>query len=65
PKESPTNSFIEIPDYHSACVVATHEGTPLHKLKPGPKNIVGECVQLNPGPLDRYKNALKQFVDCL
>ncbi|NES24106.1 MAG: AAA family ATPase [Symploca sp. SIO3E6] len=65
PKELPSNSFIEIPDYHSACVVATHKGTPLHKLKPGPKYIKGERVQLNPGPLDRYKDALKQFVDCL
>jgi len=65
PKESPSNSFIEIPDYHSACVVAAHSGTPLHKLKPGPKNIVGERVQLNSGPLERYKEALKEFVDCL
>lgn len=62
---SPSNSFIEIPDYHSACVVAATTGTPLHKLTPGPKNIVGERVQLNPGPLDRYRDALAQFVNCL
>jgi cellulose biosynthesis protein BcsQ len=65
PKESPGNSFINIPDYHSVCVVASHGGTPLHKVKPGPKNIVGERVQLNPGPLEKYKNALEELVNCL
>jgi cellulose biosynthesis protein BcsQ len=61
----PSNSFIEIPDYHSACVVSATTGTPLHKLTPGPKNIVGERVQLNPEPLKRYRDALEQFVNCL
>ncbi len=65
PKESPSNSFIEIPDYHSACVFASHTGTPLHEIKPGPKKIADERVQLNPKPLDRYREALEQFVDCL
>ena len=65
PKESPSNTFIEIPDYHSACVVAATTGTPLHKLKPGPKKIAGERVQLNPEPLKRYGDALEQFVNCL
>lgn len=65
PKDIPSKSFIEIPDYHSACVVASTTGTPLHKLKPGPKNIAGERVQLNPGPLDKYREALENFVNCL
>ncbi len=65
PKDSPSNTFIEIPDYHSACVIATTTGKPLHKLKAGPHNIVGERVQLNQDPLDRYRAALTQFVDCL
>lgn len=65
PKDSPSSNFIEIPDYHSACVVAATTGTPLHKLQPGPKMIVGERVQLNPEPLQRYSNALEQFVNCL
>lgn len=65
PKESPSKSFISIPDYHSACVVAAHTGTPLHKLKPGPKMIVEERVQLNKDPLDRYRKALEEFVNCL
>jgi cellulose biosynthesis protein BcsQ len=65
PKETPSRNFLEIPDYHSACVVASMTGTPLHKLRPGPQNLAGERVQVNPGPLERYKNALNKFVDTL
>jgi cellulose biosynthesis protein BcsQ len=65
PKNSPSNTFMEIPDYHSACVIATTTGKPLHKLKAGPHNIVGERVQLNKDPLDNYRAALTQFVNCL
>jgi cellulose biosynthesis protein BcsQ len=65
PKEIPSKNFIQIPDYHSACVVSGTTGTPLHKLKAGPKQIAGERVQLNPEPLDRYREALGKFVDCL
>jgi hypothetical protein len=65
PKESPSNSFIEIPNYHSACVVAATTGTPLHKLKPGPNYIAGERVQLNAESLQSYRDALEQFVNCL
>jgi cellulose biosynthesis protein BcsQ len=61
PKELPSNSFISIPDYHSACVVAANTGTPLHKLKPG---LVEERM-LNKDPLDRYRKALEEFVNCL
>ena len=63
--------FIEVPDYrsaadyHSACIVASTTGTPIHKIKPGPKIIGGERVQLNKEPLDKYRNALEQFVNCL
>jgi hypothetical protein len=64
PKEIPSEGFIEIPDYHSACVIVTTTGTPLHKLKPGPKYLRGKQVQLNPEPLRRYKEALEKFVDC-
>lgn len=63
-KELPSRSFIEIPDYHSACVVATLTGTPLHKLKAGPRILEGERVQLNKEPLNKYRDALKNFVNC-
>lgn len=65
PKERPSQSFIEVPDYHSASVVAAMTGTPLHKLTPGPKEIGGERIQINPGPLEKYRSALEKVVDRL
>ena len=65
PRTVPSKSFLEIPDYHSACVVASMTGTPLHKLKAGPTMLAGERVQINPAPLARYKKALSEFVDRL
>lgn len=64
-KAAPSKAFIDVPDYHSACIVAANTGTPLHKIKAGPKMVVGERVQLNPEPLNRYKEALREFVDSL
>jgi cellulose biosynthesis protein BcsQ len=69
PKDLPSSNFIGIPDYHSACVVSATNGTPLYKLKPGPKTIDGAKdgvrVQLNPEPLQRYRKAMEQLVDYL
>ena len=65
PKEIPSERFIEIPDYHSACVFMTTEGVPLYNLQPGPKEFRGKRVQLNREPLERYRKALAQFVDYL
>lgn len=65
PKEVPSKSFVEIPDYHSACIVASMTGTPLHRLTAGPKDVAGQRVQINPEPLSRYKSALNSFVDHL
>lgn len=65
PKEKPSSAFVEVPDYHSACVFSATTGTPLHLVKPGPKNLDGERVQLNQEPLDRYRASLKAFVDRL
>jgi cellulose biosynthesis protein BcsQ len=65
PRNSPSDSFIEIPDYHSACIVASMTGTPLHKLRAGPRQLAGERVQINEQPLVRYKKALNSFVDTL
>ncbi len=49
PKELPSERLIEIPDYHSACVVMTVKGIPLDSLHPGP-NVVHGRLQLNSGP---------------
>jgi len=65
PKQKPSESFIEVPDYHSACVVAAMTGTPLHKLTAGPKELGGERIQINPGPLKKYREALESVVVCL
>lgn len=65
PKQTPSEGFINVPDYHSACVVASLKGTPLHRLTPGPKALVGERIQLNKDPLDRYRKTLEEFVSRL
>ncbi len=65
PKTVPSQNFIDIPDYHNACVVATTTGTPLRHLKAGPHTIFAERVQINQTPLDNYRKALTEFVSCL
>ena len=65
PKASPSEKLIEIPDYHSACVVMTVKGIPLDSLHPGRNMVHGEPVQLNPQPLEGYRNALTEFVSYL
>ena len=65
PKELPSERFIEIPDYHSACVVMTVKGIPLDNLRPGPHKVHGKQVQINPGPLEKYRKALTKFVSYL
>lgn len=65
PKELPSERLMEIPDYHSACVVMTVKGIPLDRLRPGPNKVHDKPVQLNPEPLEKYRKALTEFVNCL
>ena len=65
PQEAPSKSFVEVPDYHAASIVAAMTATPLHILTPGPKHVAGERIQINVGPLTRYRKALAQFVSRL
>lgn len=65
PEQKPSKDFVYIPDYHSACIVSTTTGKPLHKIKAGPHKLPGEVVQLNPQPLSEYRKALKQVVNRL
>ena len=65
PKALPSERFIEIPDYHSACVVMTAKGIPLGNLQAGPNKIRGKQVQINSGPLEKYRKALTEFVSYL
>ena len=65
PASDPISSFVTVPDYHSACIVSSMKGIPLHKLMAGPQNVADERVQINVGPLTRYRNALENFVNAL
>ena len=65
PKELPSERFIEIPDYHSACVVMTVKGIPLDSLRAGPNKVHGKQVQINSQPLGKYRKALTDFVSYL
>lgn len=66
PQFDAEKSFLTVPDYHGACIVSSMTGTPLHKLKAGPRTIAGvERVQINPEPLANYRKALEKFVDVL
>src|SRR6266481_1936 len=65
PSQNPSNAFLEVPDYHSASIVAAMTGTPLHALKAGPRELGGERVQINRVPLQKYRDALERVVDCL
>lgn len=66
PRVKPSGSFITVPDYHSACIVSSMTGTPLHELRAGPRKIGDvERVQINQAPLEGYRDALENFVDSL
>jgi cellulose biosynthesis protein BcsQ len=65
PKELPSKSFIEMPEAHDIVSIATTTGTPFHKLKAGDNIIGSDIVQLNPDLLQRYGDALTEFVNYL
>lgn len=53
--------FIDMPDNHSVAIVSSHLGTPLYSIKPGKYNVHDVNPQINPEPLERYKNAINEF----
>ena len=58
--------FIDIPDAHTVAVVSSYTGTPISDIKVGPYDLWGdEKTQVNAEPLDRYCNAVKDFVALL
>ncbi len=65
PSLKPSETFLFVPDYHSASIIAASTGTPLHKLTAGPKDFGGERVQINQIPLDDYRKKLTEVVDRL
>jgi len=62
---SESEMFLEMPDAHNVAVVCSYEGVPLSQLKIGPHKMHQETVQVNPEPLDRYKEALSKLVSTL
>ena len=58
-------AFADIPDSHSVAVVCSHQGMPLYKLKPGRHDVHDEKPQVNAEPLERYKDAMEQFLKSL
>ena len=65
PAKKPSSTFLFVPDYHSASIVAASTGTPLYQLTAGPKDLGGERVQINQGPLNDYREKLEEVVDRL
>ncbi|WP_186105119.1 ParA family protein [Burkholderia gladioli] len=62
PQANIADRFVDIPDHHGASIVSSLTGTPMHKMKAGPKMINGERVQVNLDPLKNYKAALSKLV---
>ena len=58
-------NFHDIPDAHSPSIVCSHKGLPISKLKAGHHKVHQTKVQVNPEPLNRYKQAIKHLVDAL
>ena len=57
--------YFDIPDAHSPAIVCSHKGLPISKLKVGPHKVHDTRPQVNPEPLKRYKEAIKNLVDVL
>ena len=58
--------FIDIPDAHTVAVVSSYTGTPISDIKVGPYDLWGgEKTQVNAEPLNKYCNAVKDFVALL
>lgn len=57
--------FVDVPDYHSACIVSATTGTPLRAMKAGPHNLDGDRIQINKDPLERYRAALDKLANRL
>ena len=61
PRALPSERFIEIPDYHSACMMMT-TGIPSYHLQPGLNKFRGKQVQLEREALRQFQGALANFV---
>ena len=57
--------FHAIPDNHSVAIVCSHLGRPLYSIFPANYEVHGTNPRINPEPLDRYKQAMNDFLKSL
>lgn len=65
PQSLVSDRFVSFPDFHAVSIVISLSGTPVSKLRAGPKVINGERIQVNVVPLQGYKDALAKLVSFL
>lgn len=53
--------FIDMPDNHSVAIVSSHLGKPLYAITSGKYDVHDVTPQINPEPLERYKEAITGF----
>ncbi len=61
----PGDMFCHIPDAQTAAIVASYRGQPISQLEVKGYDLGGTWTQLNPGPLERYREAMDEFVGLL
>jgi len=54
--------FDEMPDSHSVAIVCSNHGYPLYHVKLGKYEVHGTNPQVNPEPLQRYKEAVDKLL---
>ena len=61
--------FIDIPDVHSAAIIASYHGIPFQKLRSGKKYLAKEKderpSQVNQTSLNQYQQAIQKLVSLL
>ena len=57
--------YYDIPDAYSPAIVRSLQGIPISQLQPGRYSVHGVNPQVNPGPLDRYKQSIQEIVSNL
>ena len=55
-------NFQEVPDNHTVAIVCSHLGKPLYSIRPGRYHIHDKHPQVNPQPLNRYKEAVDRLL---
>ena len=54
--------FFDIPDTHSVAIVCSHHGLPLYDVQTRKYAVHDTNPQVNSGPLQQYKNAIRDFL---